>query len=237
MRVTKHDSKSEHDWPMQFSLAAETSRQKSTTSGMSATSARSPVCGLRRPGLDRAVDGQLLEAAEAPRLREGREAEQAQVVRPALHHRRRSARGRGPGPGSGCPSGRAAPAGSSCRWRRRRGAPARPRAAGTRASCRCRCRPRRAAGRRRRAPRPPPRTASAARAAPRSRGGRARAGRCGRRSWREGSRPGDVSSEDPRRRYDPIMRTTLSLLLCARPHPWPWPSRDRRPPCPRALGS
>ena len=44
MRVTKQDSKSEHDWPMQFSLAAETSRQKSTLSGMSATSARSPVC-------------------------------------------------------------------------------------------------------------------------------------------------------------------------------------------------
>jgi hypothetical protein len=28
--VTKQASKSEHDWPMQFSLAAETSRQKST---------------------------------------------------------------------------------------------------------------------------------------------------------------------------------------------------------------
>ncbi len=43
MRVTKQASNSEHDWPMQFSLAAETSRQKSTLSGMSGTSARSPV--------------------------------------------------------------------------------------------------------------------------------------------------------------------------------------------------
>jgi hypothetical protein len=41
--VTKQASKSEHDWPMQFSLAAETSRQKSTLSGMSVTSERSPV--------------------------------------------------------------------------------------------------------------------------------------------------------------------------------------------------
>src|SRR5258708_31134892 len=43
MRVTQQGSNSGQDWPMQFSLAAEISRQKSTESGRSATSARSPV--------------------------------------------------------------------------------------------------------------------------------------------------------------------------------------------------
>ena len=43
MRVTQQASKSGQDWPMQFSLAAEISRQKSTESGRSSTSARSPV--------------------------------------------------------------------------------------------------------------------------------------------------------------------------------------------------
>jgi hypothetical protein len=43
MRVTQQGSKSEQAWPMQFSLAAEISRQKSTLSGRSAISPRSPV--------------------------------------------------------------------------------------------------------------------------------------------------------------------------------------------------
>ena len=43
MRVIQQGPKSGQAWPMQFSLAAEISRQKSTTSGSSATSLRSPV--------------------------------------------------------------------------------------------------------------------------------------------------------------------------------------------------
>jgi hypothetical protein len=43
MRVTQQGSKSGQDCPMQFSLAAEISRQKSTASGRSSTSPRSPV--------------------------------------------------------------------------------------------------------------------------------------------------------------------------------------------------
>ena len=43
MRVTQQGSKSGQAWPMQFSLAAEISRQKSAASGRSSTSPRSPV--------------------------------------------------------------------------------------------------------------------------------------------------------------------------------------------------
>ena len=60
--------------------------------------------GRRRPGLDRAVDRDLLEPPEAARLAEGREAQQAEVVRPALHHRHVAGRGRAPARGAACPS-------------------------------------------------------------------------------------------------------------------------------------
>ena len=49
MRVTQQVSKSEHDWPMQFSLPADISRQKSTLSGRSSISARSPRVASRAP--------------------------------------------------------------------------------------------------------------------------------------------------------------------------------------------
>ena len=248
-------SKSEHDWPMQFSLAAETSRQKSTLSGMSATSARSPVCGLRRPGLDRAVDGHLLEAAEAARLREGREAQEAQVVRPALHHRDVQVAAEGLGEDRDVLLDELLLQVLRAGGDDDAAARARPRAAGRRASCRCRCRPRPAAGRRRRAPRPPPRDELALRGPLLVAGEHAREGAVAvEEAGGIGHDPAMLAAVIPRRpaaappertsvgrraeprdgrgRYDPPMRTMLSfLLLSVRASlRWPRPSRARRPP-------
>jgi hypothetical protein len=75
MRVTQHGSNSGQAWPMQFSLEAEISRQKST------------VSGPRGPALDRAEERDLVQPAEAARLAERAEAHEAEVVSPALHHR------------------------------------------------------------------------------------------------------------------------------------------------------
>ena len=82
---------------MQFSLAAEISRQKSTASGRSSISARSPVSRLRRPLLHRPEERDLVEPAEAARLREGAVAEEAEVVAPALHDRDAEVAAQGPG--------------------------------------------------------------------------------------------------------------------------------------------
>ncbi len=85
--VTQHSPKSEQEAPMQFSLEAEISRQKSTLSGRSSISPAIAGLGARGPGLDGAEHRQLVEAAEAPRLREGAEAHQAEVVSASLHDR------------------------------------------------------------------------------------------------------------------------------------------------------
>ena len=57
---------------MQFSLAAEISRQKSTLSGRSSTSAAVARLRVRGPVLDGAEERDLVEAAEAAGLPEGR---------------------------------------------------------------------------------------------------------------------------------------------------------------------
>ena len=158
---------------MQFSLAAEISRQKSTESGRSAISVRSPVsvCGAQASTAGRAVSPRAGGSCRPCRTTR---AQQAEVVAAALHHRHRDLAPERLRRGSGCPCGRAAPAGSWCRWRSPPGGPAPSRAAGTRGSCRCPCPPRPGAARRLAVTaRPPPRRAAAGTAAPRSRAARA----------------------------------------------------------------
>ena len=94
---------------MQFSLAAEISRQKSTPSGRSGDLGAIAGLGSRRPALDGAEERHLLERRRCPPCGTS-EAEQAEVVR----------RGPSYGDQSSRPSARASSGMSfwtSCSWR------------------------------------------------------------------------------------------------------------------------